>query len=175
MREISRHIMPRLSWNEVRDRAIRFSRNWSEATSERADKQTFYNEFFDVFGICRASVAAFETNVRNLQGHTNAIARAPHLPPRGMGTLADLCDPNTMPPELHRAHTSLDRAVERCYRSEQFQSDRELVEHLFRLYEQLTAPLLPATPRTRGRRYQAPAKAPRPRRSRTPGLASQAN
>ncbi len=65
--------MPHLSWNEVRARAIRFSRNWSDATSERADKQTFYNEFFDVFGIRRASVAAFETNVRNLQGYTNAI------------------------------------------------------------------------------------------------------
>ena len=67
--------MPHLSWNEVRDRAIRFSRNpdWINATSERADKQTFYNELFDVFGIRRASVAAFESNVRNLQGHTNAI------------------------------------------------------------------------------------------------------
>ena len=57
----------------MRDRAIRFSRNWSDATSERADKQTFYNEFFDVFGIRRASVAAFEANVRNLQGNINAI------------------------------------------------------------------------------------------------------
>ena len=67
--------MPHLSWSEVRDRAIRFSRNpdWINATSERADKQTFYNEFFEVFGIRRATVAAFETNVRNLQGHTNAI------------------------------------------------------------------------------------------------------
>ena len=65
--------MPHLSWSEVRDRAIRFSRNWSDATSERADKQTFYNEFFDVFGIRRASVAGFETNVRNLQGNINAI------------------------------------------------------------------------------------------------------
>ena len=65
--------MPNLSWNEVKDRAIRFSRNWSEATSERADKQTFYNEFFEVFGIRRASVASFEANVRNLQGNTNAI------------------------------------------------------------------------------------------------------
>jgi hypothetical protein len=65
--------MPHLSWSEVRDRAIRFSRNWSDATSERADKQTFYNEFFDVFGIRRASVAAFEANVRNLQGNINAI------------------------------------------------------------------------------------------------------
>ena len=65
--------MPHLSWSEVRDRAIRFSRNWGDATSERADKQTFYNEFFDVFGIRRASVAAFEANVRNLQGNVNAI------------------------------------------------------------------------------------------------------
>ncbi|MCX6890196.1 MAG: class I SAM-dependent DNA methyltransferase, partial [Verrucomicrobia bacterium] len=65
--------MPQLSWSEVRERAIRFSRNWSGATSERADKQTFWNEFFEVFGIRRASVAAFEANVRNLQGHTNAI------------------------------------------------------------------------------------------------------
>ena len=65
--------MPHLSWSEVRDRSIRFSRNWSDATSERADKQTFWNEFFDVFGIRRASVASFEANVRNLQGHTNAI------------------------------------------------------------------------------------------------------
>ena len=79
-------------------------------------------------------------------------ARAPHLPPRGMSTLADLYDPNTMPPELHRAHAELDRAVERCYRADRFTSDRERVEFLFRLYEQLTAPLLPATPRARGRR-----------------------
>jgi hypothetical protein len=102
-------------------------------------------------------------------------ARAPHLPPRGMSTLADLYDPNTMPSELHRAHAALDRAVERCYRSDQFRSDRERVEYLFRLYEQLTAPLLPITPRTRGRRQQAAATTPRPRRGRTPGLTSQAD
>lgn len=65
--------MPHLSWNEVRDRAIRFSREWSRATSERSDKQTFWNEFFDVFGVRRASVASFEANVRNLHGNTSAI------------------------------------------------------------------------------------------------------
>ena len=81
-------------------------------------------------------------------------ARKPHLPPRGLGTLADLYDPNTMPPELHRAHAELDRAVERCYRSEPFHSDRERVEFLFRLYEQITAPLLSATPSVRGKRTQ---------------------
>jgi hypothetical protein len=67
--------MPHLSWNEVRDRAIRFSRNpdWVNATSERSDKQTFYNEFFEVFGIRRASVATFEANVRNLRGYESSI------------------------------------------------------------------------------------------------------
>ena len=79
-------------------------------------------------------------------------AREPHLPPRGMATLADLYDPNTMPRDLLRAHTELDRAVEKCYHAEAFHSDRERVEHLFSLYEKLTAPLLPATQRTRGRR-----------------------
>ena len=82
-------------------------------------------------------------------------AREPHLPPRGPATLADLYDPNTMPRDLLRAHTELDRAVEKCYRAEPFHSDRERVEHLFSLYEKLTAPLLPATPRTRGRRSKA--------------------
>jgi hypothetical protein len=88
-------------------------------------------------------------------------------------TLADLYDPLSMPPELVRAHAALDRAVEKCYRPEQFHSDRERVEHLFRLYEQLTAPLLPATPRTRGRRSQTAATTPRPSRGRTPGLPGQ--
>ena len=78
-------------------------------------------------------------------------ARAPHLPPKGMSTLADLYDPNTMPVALRRAHAELDRAVEKCYRPQPFNSDRERVEFLFCLYEQLTAPLLPATPRPRSR------------------------
>jgi hypothetical protein len=79
-------------------------------------------------------------------------ARKPHLPPGGMNTLADLYDPLTMPPALSKAHADLDRAVERCYRPEPFRSDRERVEHLFRLYEQLTSPLLPASPLKKSRR-----------------------
>ena len=70
---MSLRFMPHLSWNEVRDRAIKFSRRWKETDSERSEKQTFWNEFFDVFGIRRASVASFEENVRNLRGNTSAI------------------------------------------------------------------------------------------------------
>ncbi len=62
-----------------------------------------------------------------------------------------------MPADLLEAHKKLDRAVERCYRPEPFTSDRERVEFLFTLYEQLTAkltaPLLPTpTPTPRRRR-----------------------
>jgi hypothetical protein len=99
-------------------------------------------------------------------------AREPHLPPRGLGTLADLYDPLAMPPGLLKAHAELDRAVEKCYRSEPFHSDRERVEFLFSLYEKLTAPLLPVTPKMRGRHSQ-PAAIPRPTRQRTPALLGQ--
>jgi hypothetical protein len=56
---------------------------------------------------------------------------------------------------LLKAHTELDRAVEKCYRPELFHSDRERVEFLFTLYEKLTAPLLPATPAKKTRKPKA--------------------
>src|SRR2546423_1457363 len=57
-----------LSWNEIRNRAITFAREWPDATRERAEAQTFWNEFFNVFGIRRRIVASFEEPVRNLGG-----------------------------------------------------------------------------------------------------------
>jgi len=57
-------------------------------------------------------------------------------------TLADLYDPTTMPPVLVKAHADLDRTVDRCYRKEPFANDRARVEHLFALYEKLSAPLV---------------------------------
>ena len=95
-------------------------------------------------------------------------AREPHLPPRGMSTLADLYDPLTMPAALAKAHAELDRAVERCYRAEPFRSDRERVEHLFALYEMLTTLFL--TPKTKNRARRTAPTPPRTGRGRTPGL-----
>ncbi len=62
-----------LSWNEIRNRAILFAKNWCSAHRERAEAQTFWNEFFEVFGITRRKVAAFEEPVKNLKGDTNFI------------------------------------------------------------------------------------------------------
>lgn len=59
-------------------------------------------------------------------------------------TLADLYDPLTMPPALVKAHATLDRAVDACYRPQAFANDVKRMEFLFALYEQYTAPLLGA-------------------------------
>jgi hypothetical protein len=50
-------------------------------------------------------------------------------------TLADLYDPLTTPRKLVRAHAKLDRAVDACYRSPRFGSDRQRVEFLFAMLE----------------------------------------
>jgi hypothetical protein len=60
-------------------------------------------------------------------------------------TLADLYDPLAMPKDLVKAHAGLDRAVDLCYRPQPFDTDRHRVEHLFALYEKLTAPLMVRT------------------------------
>ena len=57
-------------------------------------------------------------------------------------TLADLYDPDLMPPSLRKAHRDLDRAVDRLYRSRPiFKSESERLQHLFGLYEQMTGTL----------------------------------
>ncbi len=60
-------------------------------------------------------------------------ARAKHE----TSSLADLYDPDTMPANLRKAHKALDKAVDQLYRKEPFENDRERVEHLFGLYEQM--------------------------------------
>src|SRR5579859_2045475 len=57
-----------LSWNEIRHRAIAFSNEWAGAKREQAEKQTFWNDFFNVFGIHRRAVASFEEPVKGISG-----------------------------------------------------------------------------------------------------------
>jgi hypothetical protein len=56
----------RLSWNEIRVRAAAFSEEWKDARYEKGETQSFYNEFFEVFGIRRRRVASFEHPVKLL-------------------------------------------------------------------------------------------------------------
>ena len=54
-------------------------------------------------------------------------------------SLADLYDPNTMPPELVKAHQALDKAVDLCYRPQPFINETKRIEFLFELYDNYTA------------------------------------
>ena len=63
----------RLTLQEIRQRAIQFGHDWKNETSERAEAQTFWNEFFAVFGKNRRSVASFEHTVKNLAGAYDRI------------------------------------------------------------------------------------------------------
>jgi hypothetical protein len=55
-----------LSWNEIKDRALRFSKEWKNTTNEEADAKPFLDAFFDVFGITRKKIGTFEHKVKKL-------------------------------------------------------------------------------------------------------------
>ena len=55
-----------LSWNEIKDRAVKFSKDWENTQSEDADAKPFLVEFFNVFGISSKKVATFEHKVKKL-------------------------------------------------------------------------------------------------------------
>ena len=57
-----------LSWNEIKDRALKFSHEWEHDSSERSEAQTFWNEFFEIFGIHRRRVATFEKPIKKSDG-----------------------------------------------------------------------------------------------------------
>jgi hypothetical protein len=84
-----------LSQSELRTRAEQFSRDWSRARSERGEAQTFWNEFFNIFGISRRRVATFEEPVRLLGERRGSI---------------DLFWPGTLIVEHKSAGEDLDRA-----------------------------------------------------------------
>ena len=55
-----------LSWNEIKDRALNFSKEWADTSNEEADAKPFLDAFFDVFGISRKKVGTFEYRVKKL-------------------------------------------------------------------------------------------------------------
>ncbi len=62
-----------LSWNEIKDRALKFTKEWEGEKRERAEKDSFWNDFFNVFGMSRRRVATFEEPVKKLSGNQGFI------------------------------------------------------------------------------------------------------
>ena len=63
----------RLSWNEVRARAAAFAHDWQDAAYEKGETQSFYNDFFEVFGVRRRTVARYEEHVAKLDNRWGYI------------------------------------------------------------------------------------------------------
>ena len=62
-----------LSWNEIKDRALAFSKEWAGTHNEEADAKPFLEAFFNVFGITRKKIATFEHRVKKLDNHDGYI------------------------------------------------------------------------------------------------------
>lgn len=62
-----------LSWNEIRDRSVTFVREWEGESSEHAEAKSFWDAFFQVFGVSRRRLASFEKHVKKADGHNGFI------------------------------------------------------------------------------------------------------
>jgi hypothetical protein len=160
-----------LNWNEIKSRALLFSKTWADACNEDSQAKPFWIDFFEIFGITNKRVATFELHVKKLGGaqgfadlfwpdfagkplsdkHRKATERAAQcvLDARAQfadASLADLYDPLTMPPALLKAHQKLDTAVDAAYQpsggKKTYASDAERVAFLFDLYQRITSLLL---------------------------------
>ncbi len=62
-----------ISWNEIRSRATTFAKEWENESSEDAEAKSFWDGFFDVFGVRRRRVATFEKRVHTEDGKDGYI------------------------------------------------------------------------------------------------------
>ena len=62
-----------LSWNEIQSRAVAFSKEWEDVTSEEAEAKSFLEAFFKVFDIERKKIGSFEHKVKKLNNHDGYI------------------------------------------------------------------------------------------------------
>ncbi|MEM6475962.1 MAG: DNA methyltransferase [Pseudomonadota bacterium] len=102
----------RLSWSEIRRRAQAFSEDWKDAHYEKGETQTFYNEFFEIFGIKRARVAVFEKKIDLIDQNRRGFI--------------DLFWPSVLLVEQKSAGKDLDKAQDQAYEYVLGLKDREL-------------------------------------------------
>lgn len=55
-----------LSWNEIKERAVAFSKEWENEANEEAEAKPFLEALLNVFGITRKRIGTFEHRVKKL-------------------------------------------------------------------------------------------------------------
>ena len=116
-----------LSWNEIKSRALQFSKEWNNTTNEEADAKPFLDAFFDVFGITRKKIGTFEHRVKKLSDADGYI---------------DLLWKGTILIEMKSRGKNLDKAFEQAIDYTHGLKQNELPKyilvcdfHIFRLYD----------------------------------------
>jgi hypothetical protein len=116
-----------LSWNEIKDRALKFSKEWKDTTNEEADAKPFLDAFFDVFGITRKKIGTFEHRVKKLSDADGYI---------------DLLWKGTILVEMKSRGKNLDKAFQQAIDYTHGLKQNELPKyvlvcdfHIFRLYD----------------------------------------
>ena len=62
-----------LDWHTIKTQAQQFAATYANAKSEKAEAQSFWNDFFQIFGIERRRVAVFENTVAKLNNKTTGF------------------------------------------------------------------------------------------------------
>lgn len=116
-----------LSWNEIKDRALSFSKEWADASNEEADAKPFLVELFNVFGITSKRVSTFEHRVKKLDDKDGYI---------------DLLWKGTILIEMKSRGKNLDKAYEQAIEYTHGLKEHELPKYIlicdfenFRLYD----------------------------------------
>jgi type I restriction-modification system DNA methylase subunit len=116
-----------LSWNEIKDRAVKFTKEWKDTTNEEADAKPFLDAFFDVFGITRKKIGTFEHRVKKLSDADGYI---------------DLLWKGTILVEMKSRGKNLDKAFQQAIDYTHGLKQNELPKyvlvcdfHIFRLYD----------------------------------------
>jgi len=60
-------------WKNIRARAARFAKDWADAHYEKGQTHTFYNEFFQLFGVSSRRFLSFEVAVKKMGGKRGFI------------------------------------------------------------------------------------------------------
>ena len=152
-----------LNWNEIKSRALLFSKTWGDASNEDSLAKPFWIAFFEIFGIThKRSWPGFAGEALSVK-HRTAIEQAAQgvLTARAQfasSSLAGLCDPLTMLPAMLKARQKRDTAVDAAYQpsgcKKSCASDAERVAFLFELYQRITS-LLPETVGKKTRKTKA--------------------
>ncbi|MBS0618138.1 MAG: class I SAM-dependent DNA methyltransferase [Spirochaetes bacterium] len=129
-----------LSWNEIKDRAVKFSKEWADTTSEDAEAKSFLDAFFDVFGISLKRVGSFEHKVKILGLSGEPVSGSP-LRPSSTGFI-DLLWKGVILIEMKSAGKDLDKAFVQAKEYIQGLKESEIPKYIlvcdfknFRLYD----------------------------------------